>query len=228
MNGRLERLAPLTGVVAVGCGVLALILWGSQPSFSDDSTAKIAAYLSRDTGQHIAGTWVDMFAGFFTLWFVACLRTWLAEHEGGTHRLSNLAFGAAVAAQACFWVADGMLFSLFARADNDGLLSPTAAATLYDAAGFVTWVAGAMALGVAFAAAAVVALRHAAMPRWLGSATAVIAVLLIVPFSSWIGIFASVLWILVTSVWLYRVMAPAAAAQPPTVTPSPPTAPAAA
>jgi hypothetical protein len=229
MNGRIERLAPLAGVVAMVLGVAALILWGTQPSFSDDSAAKIASYLESDTGRHMVGTWLDIVAGGFILWFAACLRVWLADHEGGSHRLSNLAFGAVVAAQACFWIGDGIQLSLFARADdNTGLLSPAAAATMFDAAGFITWVAGALALGVGFAAVALVALRHAAMPRWLGIATAVVAVLLVAPLLSWIGLFVSGPWVLVTSIWLYRAMSPATAAEPPAVTPAPPAAPAAA
>lgn len=228
MNGRLERMAPLTGVIAVAFTVGAFIAYGSSPDFISDSPAKIAAYFNDDPGKLLVGGYLDMFAGLFLLWFAATLRAYLAGREGGMHRLSNLAFGGVVAAQACFWAADGMLISLAARADDAGkVLSPATSATMYDAAGMMVFVTGALAVGVSLAAVAVVGFRHAAMPHWLGYATAAVAVVCIVPFISWIGLLISNLWLLVASAWLYRAMAPAMATEQSKVTPAPPAAPAA-
>ena len=225
MNGRLERMAPLTGVVAVAVGVAAILTYGKTPDFISDSPAKIAAYFNDDPGRVLAGAYVDMFAGLFLLWFAATLRAYLAGHEGGMHRLSNLAFGGIVAAQACFWGANGMMIALAARADDAGkVLSPATTATMFDAAGMMVFVTGALAVGVSLAAVALVGLRHAAMPHWLAYATAAVAVLCIVPFISWIGLLISNVWLLVASVWLYRAMAPAMATDQSQVTPSPPAA----
>jgi hypothetical protein len=92
----------------------------------------------------------------------------------------------------------------------------------------ITFVGGALALGTAFAAVAVVAFRHAAMPRWLAYPTAVIALICVVPVSTWAGALLAIPWLLVTSIWLYRAMAPAMAIEPPGITPAPPAAPTAA
>jgi hypothetical protein len=223
MNGRLERLAPLTGVATVACTIVALLFFGSMPDTATDSPDKIASWFSDDSNRILTGAWVDMLGGLFALWFAAVLRSWLVAHEGVPGRLSNLVFGAIVAAQACFWIADGMLAGLAARADEAGVVnSPTSAATMFDVSGMLVFVAGAMAIGTALAAVAVVAFRHAAMPHWLGYSAGVLALVCIVPFTSWIGLLASNVWVVAASVWLYRAMAPVEARRPPGVTPAPP------
>jgi hypothetical protein len=223
MNGRLERMAPLTGVATVACTIIALLIFGSMPSYVTDSPDKIATWFNDDSGRILTGAWFDMLGGLFALWFAAVLRSWLVAHEGVPGRLSNLAFGGIVAAQACFWIADGILVGLASRANEDGIVnSPTSAATMFDVSGMLVFVAGAMAIATALAAVAVVAFRHAAMPQWLGYSAAVLALVCVVPFTSWIGLLASNVWVVAASAWLYRAMAPVAARRPPGVTPPPP------
>lgn len=220
MNGRLERLAPLTGVVAVLFTVAALLVYGSMPEFITDSPGKIAAWFNDHDGRVMTGAYLDMLGGVFALWFAAVLRSWLVAHEGAPGRLSNLVFGAIVAAQACFWVADGIFVGIAARADEDGqVVSTASAATMFDVAGMIVFVAGAVAIATALAAAAVVAFRHAAMPHWLGYSAAVLALVCVFPFTSWIGLLVSNLWVIAASVWLYLAMAPSAAAERPGVPP---------
>jgi hypothetical protein len=93
---------------------------------------------------------------------------------------------------------------------------------MFDASGMIVFVAGAMAIATALAAVAIVAFRHAAMPQWLGYSAGVLALMCVVPFTSWIGLLASNVWLAAASVWLYRAMAPAPARRPPGVTPAPP------
>jgi hypothetical protein len=217
----LERMAPLTGVVAVVLSVTAFAIY-TGPEFVTDSARDIALSISDNSGKALAAGWIDMLGGGFALLFAAVLRSWLLEHEGGTGRFSNLAFGAFVAATVCFWIYDSTLIALAARADEDGaVLSVPSAATAFDVAGMIAFVGGAMALAVAFAAVAVVGFRHAAMPVWLAWSTAVLALVCVVPLTNWLGVIIGGLWLLVTSVWLYRALQPA----PTPVSPGQPQAP---
>jgi hypothetical protein len=95
------------------------------------------------------------------LWFLGSLRVHLLRAEGGTGRLSNIAFGAGVA-----WTTLNMLaqaFQIGAASDPQGA-APTALIKTMTA---VFTIAN-LPLAVMLAAVAVVSLRHHAFATWLG------------------------------------------------------------
>ena len=220
MTGRMERMAPLSGALAAVFFVAGFLLWGSQPEWLDKPD-KIASYFQDDAGRLMAGTYVDLVGVALALWFAGVLRGWLRSHDAGSGRIANTAFGGLVAAGACFLAADAVFFAAAARANDDNVLNPVYASTMFDTSNGLAYIGASFGLGVAFAATAVAAFRHAALPRWLAFPTAVLAVLLLSPMS-WIGVLISIPWLLVTSVYLYRAMAPApATASPPAPTATP-------
>jgi hypothetical protein len=103
-----------------------------------------------------------------SLWFLGSLRTYLLRAEGGTGRLSSVAFGAGVA-----WVALNMLaqaFQIGVASDPKGE-APTALLKTMSA---VFTVAN-LPLAVMLLAVAAVSLRHHAFPVWLGGLSVVAA-----------------------------------------------------
>jgi hypothetical protein len=196
---RWDRLIPLTGVVGVGLSGVAFLLWGSQPGYFDRKPA-IAAYFNQHHHEIVTATYIDMLAGFFLLWFLAVLRGRLREHEGPTGRCADLALAGGAVAVGLLWIADALVYAGAERAAQPGPITPASAATLFDVSQTVMQPA-AIALGASLAATAVVAIRYRALPAWLAWSAAVLAIVLLTPFSS-IALTIALAWILVTSLVL--------------------------
>jgi hypothetical protein len=201
---RLERLAPLTGLAVVVLTVVAFILIGEDaPDFIDDPQA-VADYYAGDTGKLIAGYYLISLAGAFLVWFAGSIRRALRIAEGGDGRLAAISFGGGVLS-ATMLIAGAManLAGVF-RADEDGAIDPTVAASLNDLSGLFLGIGSAIGAAVMIGAAAVVSLRtSAALPTWLAWLSVPLALLLASPFG-FIGLLPYLLWILIVSILLYR------------------------
>ena len=94
-----ERLAPLDGIVAVALWVAGFIVLqgpADQPD-TDSSPARALQYFTKEDGAILAGTLLFMLGTLFFLWFLGAIRTQLYTAEGGTNRLTTIAFAAGVA-----------------------------------------------------------------------------------------------------------------------------------
>lgn len=210
-----ERLAPLTGLVSAACLVFATLLVLDQPQDSD-SNAKIVAYFAQHSHrvQGIVGFFVFVAGILLLLAFLAALRDRLAAAEGGTGRLSALAYGAGVAAAAVWLVA-----MLLARADTFAAsrsskyqVDPNTYRMLVDTA-YVGWVTAVIVCALVVWAASAVALRTGVLPRWfgwLGIALGVVQLfgVFFFPFVAWF------IWLALASVLLVTRRDAAAAAVP--------------
>jgi hypothetical protein len=204
-DGRWERLAPLTGVVFIAL-VIPVFLLGGEPPDADDSTQEVVDFWTSNDDELIVGAILAALAGLFLLWFVGSLRSALRTAEGGTGRLSAIAYGGGVI------LAGGIALSAgiqFAAADTAGDVPPevTQVLSVLNSDLFFPFVVGTMGL---LLASGLLALRTGVLPSWLGWAAIVIAVVGITP-AGFIAFLASLVWILVTSILLYqRQPAPAA------------------
>ena len=210
-DSRLERLAPLTGVVFV---VLLLVGVGfttfSGPEYPAPAD-EILDHYTDNSARVWVGSYLGMLAVFFFLWFVGSLRSFLRPAEGGTGRLSAVAFGGGVAAGALYLASFTMSLTAAFRADEPGGIGEQAATTLFDLGGSLFVAAVPMALAVVLAATAFVGFRTAVLPAWLVWVTAVIAVGLVTPIA-WIVHIVFLAWVLFMSVFLYLREAPAQSA----------------
>jgi hypothetical protein len=96
-----------------------------------------------------------------SLWFIGSLRTFLMRAEGGSGRVSAVAFGAGIA-----WVTLNMLaqaFQVGVAGDSGGDTPDSVMKTM----GAMFTIAN-LPLAVMLVAVAMVSLRHHAFPRWLG------------------------------------------------------------
>jgi hypothetical protein len=158
--------------------------------FTDDSTTlQVAGYLGA-------------LSALFLIWFAGSVRSSLRPAEGGTGRLSAVAFGGGAVAGGLVALAYSILITGAARGGADGGIGSDAAATIYDGYSTIFSVAVPMALGVLIGAAAIVALRTKVWPAWLAWVSAFVAIGSISPVS-WIFIGMDVLWILVVAIWLF-------------------------
>jgi hypothetical protein len=199
-NSRWERLAPLTGVafvVLLVAGVLVINNYDYLPpaeeikSFYEDGSTRITA-----------GGYLALLSVFFFLWFVGSVRSSLRVAEGGTGRLSAVAFGGGVAAGAGMIVGYAAVWAAAQRAGADGGIAAETATGLFDLSGVLIGNTVPIAFAVLIGATAVLSFRTGVFARWLAWVSAVIAVGLLTPVN-YIFIGIALLWVLVVSILLY-------------------------
>jgi hypothetical protein len=208
---RWERLGAATGIIFVLLGVLALVI-GGQPAPDQD----IVQVFVDNRERLLLQSFLVGVASIFFLWFLGSLRSYLHAAEGGTGRLSAVAFAGGI-----LFMALGM-FSLtvsyaLARA-MARLGDPDTSRAFY---GLIIVASDLMffPLVALTGASSLVILRTKALPGWLGWLGIVVAVLSLSrgtaffvesgPFSSAgmlenVGIMAFMLWLLLTSILLVR------------------------
>jgi len=198
-----ERLAPFDGIAAVMlwvAGVAVLQGKAHQPP-SDASPARALAFFQVHTGTVLLGTLLFGLGTLFFLWFLGLIRTQLGPAEGGTRRVSSIAYAAGIAMAICLLLTPA---THAAGAINNVGLSPDAAQVYLGLNSGFYWAAG-LSGAVFLLATGLTSLSTGAFPSWLAWASIGLAVwLLIVPIA-WIAlVYAFPLWLIVVSVLLWR------------------------
>jgi hypothetical protein len=199
-ESRLERLAPLTGVISVALfiiGSLVISIYDYLPP-----AQKVADYLNGNATRVSTGAYLASISAFFLIWFAGSVHSALREREGGTGRLSMVAFGGGVASAVAMGTAFTSILSAGLRAGAPGGITPIGAITMFD---FWSQTAGqmfAISLAVFIGATAVVSIRTAMFPAWFGWISALVAFGLLTPVA-YIVLALAVVWLLVVSIWLY-------------------------
>ena len=212
-----ERWAPLTGVIAVACSLVGVMLVLNQPQ-TKDSNAKITAYFADHSHrvQGAVGFFVFLAGILFLLAFLGTLRERLLTAEGQPGRLTALAFGAGIASLPLWGISMllASVVSLTAGESSSFTLDPDTF-RLLSVASYFTWVAALFISSVLVWTTSAVALKTRVLPRWYAVAGIVAGAvqlfgLLFFPFFVWW------LWIAVTSLLLVRPrgLSPAVVPQP--------------
>jgi hypothetical protein len=198
---RWERLAPLTGVLAVALWILgAILITSNEPG--EDATANESLAFLRDEGPIYGASWAWGLGTLFFIWFLGSLRARLAAAEGPPNRLTAIAFGSGIAAAVC---ALGVVVGPLSGAFLDDKTMTAAAAQALDASTDSFLILGSFPLLAMAAATAIAAFRYGALPKWLAWLTVVFAIILAVYPIAWLAIlFAFPIWILMTSISLWR------------------------
>jgi hypothetical protein len=157
---RWERWGAASGFAAALAGAAAIV-FERGPLMATDPARTVVDHLTSYRTPMLAQSMLFLVGGALYLWYLGSLRTFLARSEGGTGRLSTVAFGAGLV-----WVGINMV----ALAFQIGLVANPragAAAALIGTMNAVFTIA-ALPLAVMMAAVAVVSLRSRAFPAWLG------------------------------------------------------------
>ena len=165
-----ERAGAATGIASVLLFIGGFLIVPTPPDVNAPA-AEVAAYFTEEQ-DGIRATLVAFTAAlFFYIWFLGSLRSALWEAEGGSGRVSAIAFGAGlVGAAALFLLIDLLAAAAFRPAET----SPEVTTALNDAA-VVSGAPALAALTALFAATAKVMLRSGVFPPWLGWLNAVAA-----------------------------------------------------
>ena len=215
MNTRFERRSALvTGVLAVALWVVGLVISQSSTShLSDKATdAQVLAWIQGNNNPIILGSWLFMIGCISFVWFAGILRSRLAAAEGGTHALSTIAFGGAVAAAVMGLGTQADIASAINASD----ISAATAGTFHHL-GDLFFMGAELSLITLLAAVTALAYRTAVVPKWWGTVGGIVAVVLAIGPIGWAGlIFGLPVWTLGTSVMLLRSSGPQAEAVPAT------------
>lgn len=203
MSKRLERFAPLMGVLAVVLWIIAVIVMESGDSPADNAPgAEIAAWMDTSSSRILLGaTFLGIGSAAF-IWFLGSL----AEHfrADGEGRLATVVVACGAAAATMFTCLSAPSAAGALAFDNlDRSLSPQAAETLMVLSDGFFVIAEFIAVGFV-GAAAVALIRGKGSPSWFGWLTALLAIVLMVGPIGWAGlIFGIPLWTLGASIWLF-------------------------
>ena len=208
MVSKWERWATLSGALAVPFWVASVALISTKVKGSKGPEI-LTHYQQHSDGILAAGLLWAIGALLF-IWFLGSLRSRYLAAEGGAGRLTALAYGGGIAA--------ATIAMLIPVADEVGALNKddidaSGASVLHHFSdGF--FVAAEYTLPVFFFASAILVLRYAVLPKWLGWFSILIGIVLLIGPIGWAAfIFATPIWVLIVSVWLY-LRTPAAAPTP--------------
>jgi hypothetical protein len=204
MSRSIVRWAPLSGVAFVVLFVAAFLVGGSSPD-SNDSNAKIAAYLAKDSNQtkNIVAFFILMVALLFLISFFASLRSRLVQAEGGVGRLGHLAFGAGIAHAVMLVTAVCIFISPIITADDaDKFKVDPGLYRLTQDMGYSIWVLAVVVAALVTWAMAGAVFRTGFLPRWFGWVSVVTGIICLLGVF-FVPIFVFWLWIVIASVLLY-------------------------
>lgn len=201
---RWEKLAPLTGVLAVVLMFVGVLLESADRP--DDLVAdETLSWLQDKSGRIVLGEFLIILGAVFFIWFLGTLRTRLWTAEGRTGRLSAVAYGSGLLAAAGIILQAAI--SASAAYNDEDLTAEAAQAVLHvsDAMFGLTE----FALVPFFVAVALVTLHTRVFPVWLAWISLAEALLLAIFWIGWIGVvLVFPLWTIVVAVLLYLRPAP--------------------
>lgn len=207
-----ERLAALAGVVAVVLWVVSVVMQETS-GLPDEDPISTLRWFNEETNTILASAFVFMLGSLFFLIFVGALRFHLLAAEGPGAFLTAISFGAGLATALLTLLIQGPNLAAAISAEE---LTAHAALTLsvIDDAFFV---AAELMAALFLVATGLVILRYGPLPRWLGWASLVIALWMLIPPVGWAGLLLGfTLWTVLVSVLLWmRPTGEPVAARPP-------------
>lgn len=213
VSGSWARYAPLSGLLAVALVVASILITGFDDVASDDSTQQVVDFWADNDGRQVAGAFLGALSLVPLLWFLGSLRSTLRTAEGGTGRLSAIAYAGGIVLVAAAAVDSSLQFAV---AESVGDVPPEVTQSLSVLYGdfFLGFPVG---LGTLLLASSLVILRTRVMPAWLGWVAFVLGIVSLTPIG-FFAFLAVLAWIAVVSVVLFQQQpappAPSTAAAP--------------
>jgi hypothetical protein len=196
------RLLALSGVAAVALIVIAFVALGGDTPGSEDSGAAVNAFYDSHQGREFAASFVIAAAAPFLVIFAVSLALALWPAGGSSRALWPfvLIVGGGVAGLA-FAIAGMMQFAVTDAADQSGFSESALQALNVLTAD--TWVAFNAGLGVMMLGAAGTVLAGKAHPV-LGWIALIAGIALFIPYADFGALIVSGLWLIWTSIAMYR------------------------
>lgn len=202
MISRIERWAPIAGIIFVILMVVGSMLVGDVPR-PDAPKHEIAKYLADSANQmrNLVGAYLWVVGALTFLLFLIRLRNDLRRAEGGTGFLSNLAFGAGVAFSAV-WMVSAATFASVAYAiwlRHAPVTDANLVRVLPPMGRLLLLLGGGFAGILVLLAASAVIFRTGVYARWLAPLGIVAAIALLADVA-YLNIFPFWTWVLIASI----------------------------
>lgn len=195
-KGGLERLAPLAGVVFTVLFAIGFLTGGSMPSTKATGEEVINHY--KDSGKTFLAIFVLLIGAVLFVFFAGVLRD--ALRTAGREWLATVAFGGGLV-YALGLAVFGMTQIALSDAADLGQPQVAQALNILDRDNFMPTVLG---LAVVLLATGWHVLGSGALPRWLGIVSVVLGVLAVAGPAGILAFLLFPLWVLATSILLYR------------------------
>lgn len=205
-TGRLERLAPLTGVLFTVLAVVGILVGGDVPD-TDASAAEILDHYE-DEGPVFVGVIALLLAGVALLFFAGALRRHFAAV--GPDWLAAVVFGGAVVLAAGLGIFLSSQVALADAADNQQDAS-LQALNILDNTNFGAAVVG---LATIYLASAWHVLASRSLPVWIGWLSLLLGILAVAGPLGFVAFLAFPIWVLIASITLFRRVTAIAPATP--------------
>ena len=199
----LNRLLPLSGIVFVVLALVAVVGFGGSTPGSDASGAEVRSFYDAHGVRQAIAAFVLAASVPFLLFFAARLVATVAPAEEGTTASiwRFVLIGGSILAGAALLVTALVHFALADGADHAVSAAALQALNVMDADSWIAFNAG---FGVMMLGAAGSLLARAAGHRWLGWASLVLGIALFIPFADFFALLLTLVWIIVTSLMLFR------------------------
>lgn len=206
-----ERLAALGGVVTVALWVIGILIQESTDMPGDEPTGRdVLAWYNGEENAILAGGFVFMLGALFFLIFLGALRVRMLAAEGFPGFLTAIAFAGGLGA--------GLLLLMLPAADMAGALSNEEltddSALALNSLGDMFFIGAELTGALLLVTVGLLLLRTRFLPVWLGWASLVLALWMLIPPIGWAGLLLGFpLWTVLVSVLLW--MRPASEPSPP-------------
>jgi hypothetical protein len=191
-----ERLAALAGLAFVVLYVGAFAL-GIEVG---DSDREIRDYYadSGNRAKELVAFFLIAGAALSLAVFATALRSIITRFEQESAMLAGLAWAGGIACAALILAGNAVSRATAFAASDEGFQLNVDTRDLFEAAGFLLFVSGALAAILLVVGVSLAALRHNVLPRWLGWAGFVVAALLPLAIG-FVGFLVFLLWVIATS-----------------------------
>jgi magnesium-transporting ATPase (P-type) len=194
-----ERWAGVAGIAFVVLYVVGFVVGGEPPDTDDAIVARYAD--SGERALELTAFFLIAAAALAFVLFVSGARALLARSEGQQRTLAALAYAGGVVCAALVLVGNAVSRTTAVASDDEFFTLDPDTQRMFESAGFLLFVSAAFAAIVLVAAVSVGALRYGFLPRWLGWAGVVVAVLLPSAFV-FVGFLILLAWVLAVGVTL--------------------------
>ena len=198
-----ERWVPLAGIGAVVLWVTGIVVDPGTPDLFEATGDEWLTFVNGNEGGIFAMRSLLLLGDFLFIVFLGTLRTSLFAAEGGARQWTALSFGSGIATAVMLIASSTPVLAAAAAAES---LEPAAAQTL-GVVEYAFFVGAEFTGAVLLFASGLLAIRTPVLPAWLGWASLVLALLMLIVVGP-IGFIAIVvglpLWVLVVSILLLR------------------------